>query len=66
MTNREDDPGTFVVDFEPGLHGPFSTRREAHRWAQRQIDVHGEANRTYGYVIVPVAGLDEVPKAVAA
>jgi hypothetical protein len=62
MPNRDDEPGTYVVDFEPGLYGPFTTRREALEWAYAKVGGDGERGRTYGYVVcavsAPAAPLD--------
>lgn len=32
---------SFVVDFEPGLHGPFPSREAADAWALQHVDGNG-------------------------
>lgn len=63
--SREDDErldlrGVFVVDFAPGLFGPFETRRLATEWASEQVSVHGDRNTTYSWNVAPVGDLDDV------
>lgn len=43
---RLDLTGVFVVDYQPGLYGPFETRRLAAGWASEQLARSGRVGVT--------------------
>jgi hypothetical protein len=61
---RLDIVGTFVVDFEPGLYGPFETRRLAEEWASEMVSRHHEPGYMYSWHIAPVETPEAAPRKV--
>lgn len=62
---RRFHPGPFVVNFGPGLYGPFATRDEATDWACAHVDeltarFRGGGAITYSWEVVPVHTPDPV------
>lgn len=55
---------SYVVDFDPGLCGPFDTEDEAVDWARRMIGEYGERGVTHSHTVVKLSPPDTVPNAV--
>jgi hypothetical protein len=54
----------YVVDFNPGLCGPFGDADEASDWAQRMVGEHGERGAIHSWSVVKLSSTDVVPNAI--